>query len=125
MIIENLLGMTVVAKTLAGASAIAKMLGYKFRIVTLDGDVVNAGGSLTGGGAKGQSTVFSRKAELETLSAQLSRMSASMKAAADKIGDSKMSVAQHMHDTEKYRQLRDAVRQEMESVDASCTGTGY
>ncbi|WP_252503632.1 chromosome segregation protein SMC [Sporosarcina sp. Marseille-Q4943] len=117
-IIENLLGMTIVAKTLAGASAIAKLLGYKFRIVTLDGDVVNAGGSLTGGGAKGQSTVFSRKAELEMLSTQLSRMSASIKTATSKIAESKMSVAQHMHDTEKYRQLRDTVRQEMVSVDS-------
>lgn len=117
-ITENLLGMTVVAKTLAGASAIAKLLGYKFRIVTLDGDVVNAGGSLTGGGAKGQSTVFSRKAELETLTAQLSKMIASIKTANSKIGDSKMSVAQHMHDTEKYRQLRESVRQEMLSADS-------
>ncbi|MFC5603034.1 chromosome segregation protein SMC [Sporosarcina koreensis] len=118
IIIENLLGMTIVAKTLAGASAIAKSLGYKFRIVTLDGDVVNAGGSLTGGGAKGQSTVFSRKAELETLTAQLSKMTSSINTANSKIGDSKMSVAQHMHDTEKYRQLRDTVRQEMVSVDS-------
>ncbi|WP_432359389.1 chromosome segregation protein SMC [Sporosarcina sp. UB5] len=118
VIIENLLGMTVVAKTLAGASALAKMLAYKFRIVTLDGDVVNAGGSLTGGGAKGQSTVFSRKAELETLTAQLSRMSTSIKSATSKIGDSKMSVAQHMHDTDKYRQLWESVRQESGSVDS-------
>ncbi|MGN7386845.1 chromosome segregation protein SMC [Sporosarcina sp. SAFN-015] len=118
VITENLLGMTIVARTLAGASAIAKLLGYKFRIVTLDGDVVNAGGSLTGGGAKGQSTVFSRKAELETLSTQLSRMSASIKAATSKIGNSKMSVAQHMHDTEKYRQLRDATRQEMIAIES-------
>lgn len=117
-ITENLLGMTIVAKTLAGASAIAKLLGYKFRIVTLDGDVVNAGGSLTGGGAKGQSTVFSRKAELETLSAQLSKITASIQTATSKIGDSKMSVAQHMHDTEKYRQLRDSIRQEMIAADS-------
>ncbi len=117
-IIENLLGMTIVAKTLAGASAIAKLLGYKFKIVTLDGDIVNAGGSLTGGGAKGQSTVFSRKAELETLNAQLSKMTASIKTATSKIGDSKMSVAQHMHDTEKYRQLMDSLRQEMVSADS-------
>nr|WP_255723337.1 chromosome segregation protein SMC [Sporosarcina sp. ACRSL] len=117
-ITENLLGMTVVAKTLAGASTIAKMLGYKFRIVTLDGDVVNAGGSLTGGGAKGQSTVFSRKAELETLSAQLSKMSNSMEKASGKISESKMSVAQHMHDTEKYRQLRDSIQEELINVDS-------
>lgn len=48
IITENLLGNTIVAKTLAGASAIAKALGYRFRVVTIDGDIVNAGGSLTG-----------------------------------------------------------------------------
>nr|WP_285851888.1 chromosome segregation protein SMC [Sporosarcina luteola] len=119
IITENLLGMTIVAKTLAGASAIAKMLAYKFRIVTLDGDVVNAGGSLTGGGAKGQSTVFSRKAELETLSAQLKKMTNSIEMANSKIGDSKMAVAQHMHDTERYRHLRDSLRQELVSKDSA------
>ena len=73
IITENLLGNTIVAKTLVGASAIARALGYRFRVVTLDGDIVNAGGSLTGGGVKGQASVFTRKAELETLQKQLNR----------------------------------------------------
>ncbi|WP_339249644.1 chromosome segregation protein SMC [Sporosarcina sp. FSL W8-0480] len=118
-IIENLLGMTLVAKTLSGASAIAKTLGYKFRIVTLDGDVVNAGGSLTGGGAKGQSTVFSRKAELEALISQLERMEASIKTATIKMGESKMTVAQHMHDAEKFRKQLEGIREEMSSIDSN------
>lgn len=42
-IIENLLGNVLVAKTLAGASSIAKAIGYRYRVVTLDGDIVNAG----------------------------------------------------------------------------------
>ena len=67
IITENLLGNVIVAKTLTGASEIAKAVNYRYRVVTLDGDIVNAGGSLTGGGAKGRASVFSRKAELETL----------------------------------------------------------
>ncbi|WP_301108939.1 chromosome segregation protein SMC [Sporosarcina sp.] len=80
-IAKNLLGQTIVAGTLKEASAIAKAIGYRYRIVTLDGDVVNTGGSLTGGGAKGQSTVFSRKAELEMLTGQLEQMDESIRQA--------------------------------------------
>ena len=71
VITENLLGNVIVASSLSGASEIAKSIGYRYRIVTTDGDIVNAGGSLTGGGVKGQASVFSRKAELETLKVQL------------------------------------------------------
>ena len=51
----------------------ASRLQYKFRFVTLDGDVVNAGGSLTGGSVKQQSSLFTRKAELDQLNDQISR----------------------------------------------------
>ena len=50
-------------------------------VVTVDGDIVNAGGSLTGGGVKGQASVFTRKAELETLKEQIARMAASIESA--------------------------------------------
>ena len=94
LITENLLGNTIVAKTLAGASAIARALGYRFRVVTIDGDIVNAGGSLTGGGVKGQASVFTRKAELETLQLQLTQYGRiQSKSATKKIGDTKMDVA--------------------------------
>src|SRR5690606_28594184 len=42
----------------------------RYRVVTLDGDVVNAGGSMTGGASKSQASFFTRKAELEQLIAQ-------------------------------------------------------
>ena len=48
-IILNLLGRTVVAQDLDAAIAIANKFGHRFRIVTLDGQVLNAGGSMTGG----------------------------------------------------------------------------
>jgi chromosome segregation protein len=74
IIVENLLGNVIVVKDLQGASQIAKACQYRYRIVTLDGDIINSGGSLTGGFTKQQSSVFSRKAELEELSSKLSQM---------------------------------------------------
>jgi len=48
-IVHNLLGNVVIADTLEHANRIAAKLQYRYRVVTLDGDVVNAGGSMTGG----------------------------------------------------------------------------
>lgn len=77
-IIEYLLGNVLVAENLEGASQIARMCGYKFRVVTLDGDIVNAGGSLTGGSTKQQNSIFTRKAELEQLTDNLSQIEQSI-----------------------------------------------
>ena len=48
-VVSNLLGHIIVAKDLSGANSLAKLLNYRYRIVTMDGDVVNPGGSMTGG----------------------------------------------------------------------------
>ncbi len=116
IITENLLGNTVVAKTLKGASEIAKSLSYRYRIVTVEGDVVNAGGSLTGGGAKGQASVFSRKAELETLKNQLLVMAQSIDSATKKIGDTKMDVAKYRQQTDQCHKLMDQTQIEISST---------
>ena len=52
-IIDNLLGRIIVVEDLTEASAVARDLGYRNRIVTLDGQVINAGGSFTGGSTAG------------------------------------------------------------------------
>ncbi len=62
-----LLGRTVIAEDLDYAAAMAKRHGYKFRIVTLDGQVVNAGGSLTGGSSIKGAGLMSRRAEIDRL----------------------------------------------------------
>lgn len=74
LIRDHLLGHIVVAKTLKGANEIAKQLNFAYRVVTLEGDVVNPGGSLTGGAAKKQSSVFSRKAELTKLVSSVNKL---------------------------------------------------
>lgn len=66
--IESLLGNVLVAKDIKGANELAKILQYRVRIVTLEGDVVNPGGSMTGGAVKqNKSSILSRKTELEGL----------------------------------------------------------
>ncbi|MEK4494114.1 chromosome segregation protein SMC [Ureibacillus sp. FSL W8-0352] len=77
-IVEYLLGNVLVAENLEGASQIARLCGYKYRVVTLDGDIVNAGGSLTGGSVKQQNSLFTRKAELEQLKKNLSQIEQSI-----------------------------------------------
>ena len=71
-VFSHLLGNVLIARTLKGANAISRLLQYRYRVVTLDGDVVNPGGSMTGGYQKGKSNpILNRKRELEELQARL------------------------------------------------------
>lgn len=69
-IIANLLGRTVVASDLDHAQSIAKQHNHRFRIITLDGQMINAGGSMTGGSANRSSGILSRANQLEQLNRQ-------------------------------------------------------
>lgn len=74
-IINSLLGRTVVAADLDAAIAIAKKFNYKFKIVTLDGQVVNAGGSMTGGAKLQNAGILSRGNELDRLKSECESLS--------------------------------------------------
>ena len=69
-VFSNLLGRVVVMEDLDAAIAAARKYGYKFRIVTLDGQVLNPGGSMTGGSASRSAGILSRANELERLNTQ-------------------------------------------------------
>lgn len=66
-VLKSLLGRIAVAEDLDSAVAIARRFSYRFRIVTLDGQVVNAGGSLTGGSLAKNSGLLSRASEIERI----------------------------------------------------------
>ena len=75
-VIRNLLGATLIFDNIDNGAAMAKATGYKVRVVTLDGQVINAGGSFTGGSAKRDSGMLTRKAETEKLKRDSEALSA-------------------------------------------------
>ena len=73
-VVENLLGRTVVADNLDHGIAIMRRGGHEFRLVTLQGDVMHSGGSMTGGSVSSRSVnLFSRERELKELTEALNR----------------------------------------------------
>ncbi len=66
-VIRNLLGATLIFDNIDNGAAMAKATGYKVRVVTLDGQIINAGGSFTGGSAKRDSGMLTRRTETEKL----------------------------------------------------------
>lgn len=78
-IIQSLLGRTVVCEDLESAISLAKSYSYRFKIVTLDGQVVNAGGSMTGGSQSKNAGILSRSSEIEHLKAKHIKLSDELK----------------------------------------------
>lgn len=70
-IVESLLGNTAVAEDIDSASVLAKKYKYRFRTVTLDGQLINAGGSFTGGSVQRSAGIFTRKNELEKIESEI------------------------------------------------------
>jgi len=76
----NLLGSTVIADNLNAATQIAREGHYRFRVVSLDGQVVNAGGSMTGGAnQKSGSTILRRQTDLKALNERVGNLTAFVK----------------------------------------------
>ena len=69
-ILENLLGRTVIVENIDNAISMARKFSNRFKIVTLDGQVVNPGGSMTGGSVNKDAGMLSRANELEKLTQQ-------------------------------------------------------
>ncbi len=71
---ESLLGRTVVTKDLNHATALARKYRQSLRIVTLDGELINPGGSLSGGAFKNNSNLLSRRREIEELEQNVAKL---------------------------------------------------
>ena len=66
-VMSSMLGRTLVFEDLASATEAAKATGYRIRVVTLDGQLINAGGSFTGGSSRRDSGMLTRSAEIKRL----------------------------------------------------------
>ncbi len=78
-IMKNLLGRVVVASDIENAIAMSRKFGYRFRVVTLEGDILNAGGSMSGGSVNKQSGFLSRAAEIKTLGSEINKLSSEIR----------------------------------------------
>ena len=74
-VVENLLGRTVIVENIDNAISMAKRYANRFKIVTLDGQVMNPGGSMTGGSVSREAGILSRANELEKLTANEKKLS--------------------------------------------------
>lgn len=79
-IVDNALGRTVVAEDMDCALAIARQYRNRFRIVTLDGQLINAGGSMTGGSANRSAGILSRANQLEQMLERVSQQEKKLRA---------------------------------------------
>ena len=92
-IFASLLGRTVVAETMSDAIRMSKKSGNRLRIVTLDGQLVNAGGSMTGGSRVKNSGIISRANELEKLKRQREKLRVSEKTCTQELERAKADLA--------------------------------
>ncbi len=108
-IMENLLGRTAIAEDMDSAIAIAGRHGHRFRIVTLDGQVLNAGGSMTGGSTSRSSGVLTRANELARLEQRRSETDDKLKEANEQLQEAAKAAAQAEADiAASQNELREA-----------------
>ena len=140
-IINSVLGRTAVVDDIDSASVIAKKYGYKFRIVTLDGQVINAGGSFTGGSVKNDAGIITRKQELQSisdenkklsdkikekneaiapLSAEVTKMSIEMEGFSETVANAKLVIAQLDATVKGIKELLTQLRQQRDDAEDLC-----
>ncbi|MEH7094640.1 chromosome segregation protein SMC [Neobacillus vireti] len=116
-VMNNLLGNVVITKDLKGANELAKILQYRARMVTLDGDIVNPGGSMTGGALKQKTTsLLTRKGELENLKEKLIMMEEKTAGLETAVKRLKAEVQQAESQVEEIRQDGESLRVTEQSV---------
>ncbi|MBQ8526007.1 MAG: chromosome segregation protein SMC [Clostridia bacterium] len=106
-IFKSLLGRTVIADNIDNATAMAKKSGYRLRIVTLDGQLLNPGGSMTGGSTNHNQSLLSRARDIEQLREEIASMRKQSDKTDDLIADYKAAINKM---AEKKQELEDIIR---------------
>ena len=108
-IIGHLLGRIVVVDHINHAMALAKKYKQSLRIVTLEGELINPGGALTGGAFKNTSNLLGRKRELEEIDEQIEKLSV-------KLEEHKKQITFLTEDREKQKGIRDELNTEIQNM---------
>ncbi|TDL35069.1 chromosome segregation protein SMC [Jeotgalibacillus sp. S-D1] len=124
MIVENLLGNVLIMKDLKGANELAARLQHRFRLVTVEGDVVNPGGSMTGGAqSKKGASLLSRKNELDQLSVQIPKMEETALLLEEKVRANKKQINEFDKNLEIIRAKGESLRIKESEIKSSIRET--
>ncbi|QHW30097.1 chromosome segregation protein SMC [Paenibacillus rhizovicinus] len=110
-IVENLLGNVLISETLEQANRIAAKIQYRFRVVTLEGDVVNAGGSMTGGSLqKKGANLLGRQRQIEQLDEEIKSTDGQLAKLRDKVSDLRKEQSILNQNVDELRTLGEKLR---------------
>lgn len=119
-IVGNLLGNIIIAKDLAGANKIAKQVNYRYRIVTLEGDVVSPGGSMSGGSLKQKSnSLLSRQREIDSLTDKVGTMEKQTLQLEEKVNELRSKVTKKKEILESLQTEGELLREQEQELKAS------
>ena len=104
-IAKYLLGRIVVVDHIDNALIIARKYSYTLRIVTLDGELLNAGGSMSGGAFKNASNLLGRRREIEDLEKNIKVNQEAYKKCEEDIKNSKGRILDYSNESEKIRKV--------------------
>ncbi|WP_082234198.1 chromosome segregation protein SMC [Halobacillus massiliensis] len=109
--INHLLGHILIAESLEAANHIAKILNRKYRVVTLEGDVVNPGGSMSGGAQKkSNQSLFTREKELQELTNKISEFDKKAKDVEEKVKVLKSSIFEQNQEIQQLKTRIEALK---------------
>ena len=120
-VVRSLLARTVVCENMDAALALARLRGHRFRIVTLDGQIIQPGGAMTGGSASRGTGALARAGRLRAAEEQAERCEAARKTAEQRF----RAAEKRLHDRETARETQNAaLRRQAEAqaaLAAACT----
>ncbi len=118
-IFSSLLGNVIIAGTLEDANRIAAKVQYRYRVVTLEGDVVNPGGSMTGGSQQQKKTsLLSRQRQIEEMDKEIAVSEGQLKQLRTRAAQVKQEIAGETAELEQLRQTGEQKRIEEQQIRA-------
>ena len=124
VIVQNLLARTVIAEDMDTALAIAKRFHNRFRIVTLDGQTIQAGGAMTGGSVSKSTGVLARASQLHTLEEQAQTLAAQQQQAEQSLQAAKHELAAVQYDQRALETERTRNQEQMSELQAQVARLG-
>ncbi|UQZ87304.1 Chromosome partition protein Smc [Paenibacillus konkukensis] len=118
-IVGSLLGNVIIASQLEVANRIAARVQYRYRVVTLEGDVVNPGGSMTGGSQQKKTTsLLSRQRQIEEMDKEIALSETQLKQLRTKAEQVRKEIATETQTLEELRQAGETLRIEEQQIRA-------